>query len=44
MKMMKIVKRILDKIKSIGVTHKTLMRVNNGELRITKKGKVKKKK
>ena len=44
MKMMKIVKRILDKIKSIGVAHKTLMRVNNGELRITKKGKVKKRK
>jgi len=44
MKMMKIIKRILGKLKSLGAAHKTLMRVNNGELRITKKGKVKNKK
>ncbi len=38
------IKLILEKFKSLGAAHKTLMRVNNGELRITKKGKVKKKK
>lgn len=37
-------KFILKKFKSMGATHNTLMRVMNGELRITKKGKVKKKK
>jgi len=38
------IKYILGKFKSIGMIHKTLMRVHNGELRITKKGNVKKKK
>lgn len=38
------IKYILNKFKSLGSAHKTLMRVNNGELRITKKGNVKKKK
>ena len=35
---------ILDKIKSLAIIHKTLMKVNDGELRITKKGNVKKNK
>ncbi len=38
------IRYILNKIKSTGIIHNTLMKVNNGELRITKKGKIKKKK
>ena len=38
------IKYILNKIKMIGVIQNTLMRVHDGELRITKKGKVKKSK
>jgi len=35
-------KRLLDWFRRFGRSHRTLMKVNNGELRITKKGKVKK--
>ena len=38
------IKYILNKIKSFGIIHKTLMKVHDGGLRITKKGKVKSKK
>ena len=38
------IKYILNKIKSIGIIHKTPMKVHDGELTITKKGKVKSKK
>jgi len=34
-------RKILNWIKRIGNIHRTLMKVNIGELRITKKGKVK---
>jgi len=34
-------KKILNWIKRIGNMHRTLIKVNNGELRITKKGNVK---
>lgn len=38
------IRYILNKIKSTGIIHNTLMKVSNGELRITKKGNVKKNK
>lgn len=42
--MMKILKKLFNKLKEYGEHYRTLQRVNNGDLRITKKGKVKKNK
>jgi len=35
-------RKVFNWIKRLGYTHRVLMKVNIGELRITKKGKVKK--